>query len=323
MNKRSIDSAMNSKRPQKQSVRKLWLDEIKDLDKKYADSEYPLYLTLPGEEGYDIQMLIDQGLINLTENKKSISEKHLKKVIAVESNNGAILNLQKKFPGLRIEHQNIQNILKGSGLESWPNDEEKEIFCSHIVNLDFDGSIKYDYKNGAIIFKELEWIYKICLIRTNEGLKNWKLFLTFNANLSNWDVEVFDYIKNFIFDNIKHEKHFSDQCKELFGEKLFPVFNNEDNIEDYEFTHKESQKILMIFVPKFLSNKLHVNGWTLKTKINLYYGELPETAPMVTWIINFNYDESKLSTPKLIYKESILSIFDKVGYIDKSGEIKN
>lgn len=322
MNKRSIDSAMNSKRPQKQSVRKMWLDEIKDIDKKYSDSEYPLYLTLPGAEGYDIQMLIDQGLINLTESK-SISEKHLKKIIAVESSNKAILNLQKKFPGLRIEKQNLQNILKGSGLESWPKGKEKNIFCSHIVNLDFDSSIKYDYKNGAITFKELEWIYKICLIRSNKGLKKWKLFLTFNASISNWDENVFNYIKNFIHENIKNEKEFSDQCKVLFGEKLFYVFNSENKIEDYEFNHEDCQKILMIFVPKFLSNKLHINGWTLKTKINLYYGGLSETAPMVTWIINFNYDEKKLSTPKLIYKESILSIFDKVGYIDKNGKIKN
>lgn len=319
---RPIDSAMSSKRRPKESVRELWLNEIEATNKQYSDTKYPLYLTLPGAEGYDIEMLIDSGIIRITETK-SINEKDIKKIVAVESNNKAVLNLQKKFPGLRIEEQNLQNILRGDGLEAWPKGDEKDIFCAHIVNLDFDGSIKCDEKNGTIIFKELEWIYKICLLRSNIGIKKWKLFLTFNAGTKNWKVEVLNYIKNFLHENIKEEEKFSNECKNLFGEEMFSTFNSENKVTRNKFTFIELQKIYMIFVPKFLSNKLHVNGWKLKTKINLYYGGNSGTAPMVTWIIDFHYDAKKLPTPKKIYRESLMSIFRGVGYIDEQGKLKN
>jgi len=64
---RPIDLAMQENRPEKQKMRSLWLEKVKDVAKNYPDSSIPWYLTLPGSEGHDIKLHIDEGLINVTE----------------------------------------------------------------------------------------------------------------------------------------------------------------------------------------------------------------------------------------------------------------
>src|SRR4051812_9831469 len=95
---RSVDDAMAADRPQKSAVRGLWLEVAIHYSNAYSDDEYPLFLTLSGAEGRDIRLLIDHGLVEVTETGAiAAATKH--RVIAVESSGRAAAELQKSFPG--------------------------------------------------------------------------------------------------------------------------------------------------------------------------------------------------------------------------------
>src|SRR5262245_37762567 len=91
---RPVDQAMVEGRPAKQAMRNLWLDIAKECNQTTPDT-IPLYLTLSGAEGHDIQRLIDEGILELTETR-SVATGHQSKVVAIEHNPLAVLHLQKK-----------------------------------------------------------------------------------------------------------------------------------------------------------------------------------------------------------------------------------
>lgn len=316
MNKRPIDHAMESQRPEKVYIRKRWLAVIKAVEKKYKKSEIPLYLTLPGSDGYDIQMLIDHDLIELTD-VKSVKEKDIQKVIAIEKNNKAVLNLQKKFIGLRIEEQSLESILKGVGLQSWPSKKEKEIFKAHIINLDFDGSLNSNDINGTVEIKEIEWINKICLIKKEQKLDAWTLFLTLNASKSSLKKYMIDFIRAFLNDNINRSSDFSDLSKKFLNKKIFTKLKDNSDLKLSDLSDEDCRMLFMVFIPKYISNKVHTEGWRLTTDFNLHYGDGKKRAPMVSWCITFTYDNSP--TPNEIYIKSIKSIFNDFGFINGKG----
>ena len=103
---RPVDQAMNQERAEKLAIRALWLEEVKSIAEQYPDSEVPWYLTLSGAEGRDIKLLIDEGLISLTE-VGSIVEKDQHKVVAVENNNESVLQLQKKVRRIKNKASSI------------------------------------------------------------------------------------------------------------------------------------------------------------------------------------------------------------------------
>jgi hypothetical protein len=90
---------MAADRPEKATVRGLWVDEVQ----RVADGEHdvPLYLTMPGARGGDIQALIDAGVIDRTETT-AIADPGRIRLVAVESSPQAVVELQSHFPGLKI-----------------------------------------------------------------------------------------------------------------------------------------------------------------------------------------------------------------------------
>ena len=193
---RPVDQAMNEERAEKLTIRSLWLEEVKSIAKQYPDSEVPWYLTLSGAEGRDIKLLIDEGLISLTE-VGSIDEKDRHKVVAVENNNAAILQLQKKFVGLRIKEAPFQSLIRGDGIFSWPEGKDEKYCRAHIVNLDLNNPLKGIPDNGSVKFPILAWIRKLCEIHAKSPRNDWTLCLTLHGEVV-WPKEVNWWMKQFL-----------------------------------------------------------------------------------------------------------------------------
>lgn len=65
---RGVDQAMAAERPEKQTVRGIWVEEVRRVQDAARPKGVPLYLTLPGAHGGDILALADEGIIELAEN---------------------------------------------------------------------------------------------------------------------------------------------------------------------------------------------------------------------------------------------------------------
>ncbi|MBN1188220.1 MAG: hypothetical protein JXA46_00555 [Dehalococcoidales bacterium] len=299
-------------------VRGLWVEEVKSIAKKNPDSEVPWYLTLSGAEGRDIQLIIDQGLIQLTE-VNSISDVHQGKIVAVERNNQAILQLQKRFIGLRIKEVNFSELIRNDSNFTWPQGEDIKCCCAHIINLDLNTSLMARQENERIIFPVVEWIKKLCTIRTPK-FKKWVLCLTLHAQID-WSDEISEYMSSFLSENIGREPVFANYCKRLFGEELYSYLSQGVQTDFKQFNRTDQQKLIMVIVPKMISRLVHNDGWQVHTQNNLCYGSEGH-APMATWIFEFTWNEKFSATPDAIYRSALRDIFSAIGTITQQGEIE-
>ena len=78
-----VTGAMQSQRPAKDAVRELWADIVVRRQEERRE-KVPLYLTLAGAEGYDIELLIKKGVIEQTKTGAIVDAEDLT-VVAVES----------------------------------------------------------------------------------------------------------------------------------------------------------------------------------------------------------------------------------------------
>src|SRR2546426_6631576 len=115
---RPVDAAMDAERPEKTAIRTLWADAAEACHSRYPDAA-PLYLTLSGAHGRDIELMAERGIFQRTEVGGVVAE-DAAKICAVESSLEAVLTLRKKFPGLRVRHQPIQDLLRSTSPVIWP-----------------------------------------------------------------------------------------------------------------------------------------------------------------------------------------------------------
>lgn len=73
-------------------------------------------------------------------------------------------------------------------------------------------------------------------------------------------------------------------------------------------------------VPKLIARVVHNEGWRVQTEKNLQYGG-GEHAPMVTWIVRFNWDEDATATPDALYRSALRNIFSGVGVVTDDGSV--
>lgn len=154
---RPIDEAMAEERPDKQTVRAIWLERAIEVDQEAEDEEVPLYLTLAGSEAYDIALLIEHQIVKLTE-IGGIAEESKGKIVAVERNAQAVFQLQRKYPNLKIIEKDITEMLRGNSLLTFPdrNSEERKYFRARIINLDFDIALNIRRMGGGGRFSNFE-----------------------------------------------------------------------------------------------------------------------------------------------------------------------
>ena len=315
----SVDRAMAEDRPEKRTVRSIWVEQVKTVAEQFPDSKEPWYLTLSGAEGRDIQVIIEEGLISLTE-VNSIAEEDQYKIIAVERNNRAIAKLQRKFIGLRIKEVDFRNLIRGEGQFSWPLGEDIKVCRARVVNLDLNSPLKAQRTERKVVFPVLEWIRKLCQIHAHPPQTDWTLCLTLHGEIV-WPEDVNQWTKDFLSENLRREALFERSCKDFFGEKLFNLATRDIDTNFLDLDWEEQQKFIMVLVPKIISRLVHNEGWRVQTERNLRYGG-KDRAPMVTWIVKFTWDENAAATPDALYRTALHNIFAGTGVVTDAGNIE-
>ena len=311
---------MAEERSEKQTIRSLWVEEVKSVAEHYPDSDVPWYLTLSGSEGKDIKLLIKEGLISLTE-VNSIVEKDQHKIVAVENNNIAIAKLQRQFMGLKIKEVDFRSLIRGDSTFHWPQGQDEKYCRAHVVNLDLNDPLQGTKENDSINFPVLSWIRKLCQLHEKSPRKDWTLCLTLHGEIV-WPDEVNEWIKQFLAENLNRECAFAQSCREFLGDVLFSQVTNCATVDFTTLDRAGQQKIIMIMVPKIITNLVHNTGWHVLTERNLRYGEDEEHAPMVTWIVKFTWSGQASAQPDALYRSALRDIFTGAGIVTDSGEIE-
>src|SRR5437016_1292392 len=146
--RRAVDAAMDEERPEKQAMRQFWIAEVVAAHETQPDAS-PLYTTLPGARGRELELLEERGVIVRTETG-AIETPYLGKVFAIESERGAIAELQSRFPGLKILRESIENILKVTTPLRWPEGEPLEACRAPLLNLDLNTSLGCRIHNNQL-----------------------------------------------------------------------------------------------------------------------------------------------------------------------------
>lgn len=319
MSQRDIDAAMIEDRQEKIYMRRTW-SEIAERENQHHDHpDIPLFLTLSGAEGRDIEELIRKGIITVEENS-AISDDDRFKVVAVENSAIAVLRLQQKFPGLKIYEHDYKNLVRGPTPFRWPDSEEYTRYCrAKVINLDLNEPLKPIDNEGHTEYPVLQIIEKYCRLHAQNPKIDWSLCLTLHGEII-WEAGISTSVGQFLVENFRDES-FRQSCEEFLGDSLY---QSVCALVDFSsLTNEEQQKILMVFVPKKLSRMICSSGWKLEIEKNLRYGGYDSVAPMVTWVINFRWDPRASSTPDLVYLESINSIMDQAGSISPEGNLNS
>jgi hypothetical protein len=310
---------MEADRPQKRTVRQFWLQEVQRISGRHIGDQVPLYLTLPGAEGRDIEILAKAGIISLTQ-VHGISAKDKWKIVAVESSPMAAFSLQDRFPGLKIIEAPLQSLLSGDSQLRWPQGEHENLCRARVINLDVDEPVSALEKSGHITFPLLERIYKFALIHAEPDPTEWTLLLTVHGECL-WNSSISRSVQQFLLENCQREPMFAKGLRHLLGEDLFNEIA-ELRVETFDqLGFPEQQRILTAFVPKKIASLVH-HRWRVTTQWTFFYGGSNREAPMVTWGMYFDPDPRASKTPDAVYRESIRTVFRRVGEIMQDGSIQ-
>ncbi len=323
---RDVDVAMAADRPAKQSVRQLWLQQAQHFNELYPEDDVPLYLTLSGAEARDIRLLAEHQIIKLTE-VGGIAEESKNRVVAVESDQQAFLQLKLAFPGLRVIGENFKGVVQGDTLTRFPTKEVEKICCAKIVNLDLTQPLLPTKNSEVFDFPVIRWVEKLSLLHTEiKPRANWCLCLTLNGTIGRLQPETSEQIgkviKDFLKENFERSIDFEKSCKSLLGDDLHQRICSEELLEIDNLGQEDQQRLLMVFVPKKIAQRVHNHNWQVDTLWNLHYGGHSGHAPMVTWVLSFIWDERAQSMPDAVYKDSLNKILASAGYIEDDGKVQ-
>src|SRR5262245_5935547 len=138
---RPVDQAMAADRSEKRTIRTYWINAVSSYRNRRSAAGEPLYLTLSGAEGTDIERLAEAGIIERTETG-SIAPESFGCVVAVESSIAAFAKLQRKFAGLEVIRASIRDLLQGDGLLRYPQGRQLNYCRARVINLDLDQVLK-------------------------------------------------------------------------------------------------------------------------------------------------------------------------------------
>ncbi|MEA2166143.1 MAG: hypothetical protein QOK37_4270 [Thermoanaerobaculia bacterium] len=315
---REIDAAMQEDRPEKRRVRALWMEQLRSYKAAYPNDSVPLYLTLSGAEGRDVQLLIREGLIRVTE-VGSIATSDQGIAVAIESNVNAVWELQRRIPGLKILEQPFDSIMRSTKLTVFPQGDHVKFCQARVVNLDLNQAVKFENVDGELQFPPLQWIRKLCILHAEQRLE-WCLLLTLHGETL-WESNETKSVAAFLSENFGREPSFAAAAINVLGEELYQRVNDGTIPAARRLEISEQQKLLMLYVPKRIAQIAHEYGWRSETLHNLRYGGISRRAPMVTWIIDFRWDQRVSSEPDRIYLDSLKLLLAGAGQIAEDGTL--
>ena len=316
--RRPVDVAMKLDRPQKRVIRELWLNEVRRVNEQSKDDDMPLYLTLPGEEGRDIEVLAEAGIISLTP-VHGIATSDKGRIVAVESSSEAILKLQEKFPALKIVRAPIHSLLRGDNPMRWPEGEDEKLCRARVINLDINQPLVAIEERTQIVFPLLEQVRKFAVIHSTPRPVNWLLLLTLHAECP-WTRSVGLSVQEFLRENCEREPKFSEKLMALLGYDLFERINRLEVGNFAKLSKDQQQRVLLAFVPKKIISLVQQQCWFVNSHWGFRYGGRQRQAPMATWALGFTADIRATRTPDALYRESLRGI--RLGEITDNGSIR-
>lgn len=310
---------MGENRPEKERMRQLWVDAVGAA--RGDETGPPLYLTLPGAKGLDIQRLIDAGLVQLAENGALASD-DIWKVVAVERNNAAYLELKRQLQGLRVLKQDISEILASTGPLTWPRGERERWCRAHVVNLDLNSSLRCERDPGGVpVFPTVQLVWKLAQLHRKQPALDWVLCLTLAAQIE-WTHEDCGMVQQFLRENFEREDQFATCSHALLGDRLFDALMGDALVDMTRLSGEEQQALLMVFVPKKIVAETHVLGWKITTTHNLRYGGHRRSQRMVSWLMQFEREPRVASEPRAVYSESLAVALVRAGAVAPDGSLQ-
>lgn len=315
---RAVDSAMDEERPEKIRVRSLWLEKLRSYRSTYPDDDVPLYLTLSGAHARDVQLLIREGLIRVTE-VGAIATADQGVAVAIESNANAVWELQRRIPGLKIVEQPFENLIRSGRLTVFPQGDHVRLCQARVVNLDLNEPVRFDEVDGELVFPPLQWVRKLCILHAEKRLE-WCLLLTLHGEAL-WESDETKSVALFLAENFSREATFAAAARHVLGDAIYERIVDGTLPAAKRLSVTEQQKLLMLYVPKRIAQIAHEYGWRSETIHNLRYGGAAERAPMVTWVIDLRWDGRVSSQPDAIYLDSLKLILAGAGHIAEDGTL--
>lgn len=315
--RRPIDLAMAEERPEKVVMRQLWLEAITAAAEELGDE--PLYLTLSGEEGKDIELLIKNDVVHLTETG-AIAESDQGLIVAIESNAAAYASLRMKYKGLRALNITVAELLKGQSAVRYPTGREHSTTRARVINLDFNQTLRAEITaSGLLDFPQLVWVTKLAELHAHPAPLDWTLCLTFKAEIG-WPDEICTQVAAFLSENVNRSEQFAAHLQALLRPSLAQQLQSESPPGFSALADVDQQRILMAMVPKRISQAVYSQGWKASTILNVRYGGGDGSTPMSSWIIDFIWEARSSITPDAVYLESLMGVIADPQFIDGDGQ---
>lgn len=303
-------------------MRKLWAECVGSIaDDHIADEDSPpppLYLSLCGAKGLDILKLVEHGIVARTKTG-AIVERDLGKVVAIEADPNAAHELRETFSGLDVLDRKLEDLLSMPSDMAWPKRKLRRVLRSRVVNLDLNTSLAARIKQNQLQFPVVKMIEKFAVLHAQDPQINWSLCLTLHADLA-LDSGALGRISSFLAENFKKEEVYAAASAGLLGSDLYDRLSHgkcpDGALDDLE--PNDVQNLLMALIPKRIISDTHRLGWKVTTKRNLRYGVDP-VAPMVSWILDFEWDPRGSSAPQELYSECLENAVATVEEIDTDG----
>jgi len=312
---------MAADRPEKKAIREIWLKEVEERDSAKPPVPVPLYFTLPGARGGDVAAMVERGLVPVEETG-AISDPEQMRIVAVEQSPGAVVELQGRFPGLKVLEQPLTSLLRNTGPFLFP-DGKHERFCrAQVVNMDLNETLRASIQQGQLEFPALALVRKFAMLHAKEPQIDWTLCLTLDARIEGWGAEIDKKVCRFLASNFSADQVFSDQAREVLGTELHgAIVDKPDGVNVRDRSVDDQQRVLMVLVPKKIAHDAHGHGWHVDTVENLRYGGADGRARMLTWILRMTWDDRATSEPQTVYHEALRLVLQRCGFIDHNGNL--
>lgn len=309
---------MAAERPEKTTVRQLWVDEIARVDGTPDPGGVPLYLTTPGALGQDIALLVEHGILELEETE-ALKEPEKLRLVAIENSVMARIELRKHFPGIKVLETDLRSVLKAENMMNFPDKAQRPLFRARVVNLDLQERLEAEVADGQLRFPLLTLVHKIAVLHTEPAV-DWTLCLTMHGEAS-WPGNSAKRACEFLIANFERDPTFAAQAQSTLGQDIYDAICAGKNKPLKELNRDQQCLVLMVLVPKRIAFDAHRHGWSVDTVENLRYGGTDERAGMVTWIMRFEWDERGTTEADALYNEALSRILARCGSITSAGTL--